>query len=136
MVGCTHVGNFYKLKNEVVGNLRVGGGLQNYSIPLQLGPDTGRLCALRRGSRNRRLTHPSTNGRRNCQMQSFEVWRDGLELLHNTNPIAYQSTLINQPDPQTPDPRLYCGFVCRSLYYIQHTVHVKAYVKYSANYAT
>lgn len=24
MVGCTHVGSFYKSKNEVVGNLRVG----------------------------------------------------------------------------------------------------------------
>ena len=61
MVGCTHVGSFYELKNESRGKFTRRKGLQNYSISFQLEPGPRRLghlrCTLRRISRNRSLTH-------------------------------------------------------------------------------
>ena len=86
MVGCTHVGSFYKLKNKVVGNLRVGRGLQNYSISLQLGPGPRQLghlrCTLRRSSRNRWLTHHTVPMESKAPEPKFwEMWRDGFAAL-------------------------------------------------------
>jgi len=129
MVGCTHVGSFYKLKSEVVGNLRVGRGLQNYSISLQLGPGPPRLghlrCTLRRSSRNRRLTHSQCQW--NAKAPEAKIRRCGVTAL----PPLHYITLM-PPDAHhysimhithhyyTQFPRL-CGFYCRSPYgtYIQ-----------------